>query len=169
MKFDVIVIGGGQSGFAEAMEAARAGKSCALISEGRSLDKIDYDEFTRAGGTLLMGDSADSAVIKDNKVLSVRSRKLGETALEAGLYILATGRFFSKGLSADMNSVREKVFGLDLDFEEDRSKWFEEDFFAEQPFMSRGVVADAEGHPYKDGVKIENVKVVGSILSKTRK
>lgn len=167
MRFDVIVIGGGKSGFAEAMEAVRAGRSCALISEGRSLDRIDYDSFTKAGGTLLMGDSAESVVFDGSRVAYIYTRKLGDTPLEAGLFVLATGRFFGKGLVADMNNVREALMGLDLDFDPDREKWFDSDFFAPQPFMSRGVVADAEGRPLKDGKRIENVRVVGSILSKT--
>lgn len=169
MKFDVIVIGGGQAGFEEAMKAVSEGKSCAILSEGRTLDKIDYDRFTKAGGTLLMGDSAESASFSGNRVCGIKTHKLGGTVLEADLYVLATGRFFSKGLYADMNSVRETVMGLDLDFDKDRSKWFEDDFFAVQPFMDKGVIADAEGHPFKDGVRIDNVLVVGSILSKVRR
>lgn len=169
MKFDVIVIGGGQSGFAEAMRAVGGGLGCALLSEGRSLDNIAYDEFIKAGGTLLMGDSAESAVFAEGKVSGIKTRKLGDTLLEAQEYILATGRFFSKGLAADMNSVQETVLGLDLDFDADRSTWFSDDFFAVQPFMEKGVIADSEGHPFKDGVKLTNVKVVGSILSKSRK
>lgn len=167
MKFDVIVIGGGRSGYAEAMAAVSAGRSCALISEGRSLDRIDYDAFAKAGGTLLMGDSAVSVVFDGCKVAHIHTRKLGDTPLEAGLYVLATGRFFGKGLVADMNTVREALMGLDLDFDPDREKWFDSDFFAPQPFMDRGVVADKEGRPLKDGKRLENVRVVGSILSKT--
>jgi len=169
MKFDVIVIGGGQSGFREAMEAVRSGKTCAMLSEGRSINKVSYDEFTKAGGTLLLGDSAEAVSFKDGKVNYIRSHKLGDTPLEADEFILATGRFFSKGLAADMNTVRETLMGLDLDFEEDRDKWFSDDFFEDQPFMSRGVITDAEGHPFRGGEKISNVKAVGSILSKSNR
>lgn len=169
MKFDVIVIGGGKSGFKEAMDAANKGQNCALLSEGRSLDKIDYDEFTKAGGSLLMGDSAESAIFEGNKVTGIKTHKLEATVLSAELYILATGRFFSKGLSADMDSVRETVMGLDLDFDAERDKWFKDDFFDAQPFMEKGVVTDKDGHPFKGGEKIINVKVVGTILSKSRK
>jgi len=169
MKFDVIVIGGGLSGFAEAMKAVQNGLDCALLSEGRSLDRIRYDDFTKAGGTLLLGDSAEEAVFDGDSVSCIRTHKLVETPLQADLYILATGRFFSKGLSADMNSVRESVMGLDLDFDEKRENWFMDDFFENQPFMEMGVITDGEGHPFKNGGKVTNVRVVGSILSKTRR
>lgn len=169
MKFDVIVIGGGQSGFSEAMNAVRSGKNCALISEGLSINKVNYNDFTNAGGTLLMGDSAEAVSFNGDKVKYIRTHKLGDTPLEAGSFILATGRFFSKGLSADMTSARETLMGLDVDFEKDRQKWFSNDFFAAQPFMDRGVVTDSEGHPFRNGEKISNVKVVGSILSKAKR
>jgi len=169
MKFDVVVIGGGESGFAEAMKSVYEGKSCAMLSEGLSLDKPDYDSFKKAGGVLLMGDSAVAAEFDGNRVTSIRTQKLGNTKIEAELFILATGRFFSKGLIADMKTVRETVMGLNLDFDADRSKWFDDDFFAQQQFMSRGVVTDSEGHPYKGETKIVNVKVVGSILSQKKK
>jgi len=166
MKFDVIVIGGGLSGFAEAMKALQQGSSCALISEGRSLDKIDYDGFVHAGGVLMLGDSAVGPVVNEGIVCGIHTGKLGDTLLQADQYILASGRFFSCGLTADMESVQEPLFGLDLDFDADRSKWFKDDFFADQPFMKCGVVVDSESRPSIQGVKIQNLKVVGSIVSK---
>ena len=84
--------------------------------------------------------------------------------LEAAEFVLATGRFFSRGLVADMEGVREPVFGADVDFPEDRTKWFDPDFFAPQPFESFGVKTDKAGRILKGGKPVENVFAVGKIL-----
>lgn len=166
MRYDVVVIGGGPAGFSAAMEALREGRSCAMLSEGKSLEKLDYNAFTLAGGMLLMGDRATGAAVRDGEIVSLSTSRLGNDALTADKYILASGRFFSGGLRADMDSVFEPVFGLDLDFPEDRSLWFDFDFFAPQPFMDSGVTTDAEGHPSIGGVTIKNLFVKGDILTK---
>lgn len=84
--------------------------------------------------------------------------------LEAEEFVLATGRFFSKGLVADMDTVRESLFGADVDFPADRSEWFDPDFFAPQPFESFGVKTDAKGRILIGGKAVENVYAVGKIL-----
>jgi len=165
MKFDVVVIGGGYVGFQKACAALSQGKSCALVSRGKSLDRIDYSSFVRDGGVFLLGDTAVSGEISDGRLLKIYTEKLGSTALEADEFILATGRFFSGGLSSDMNSVFEPLLGLDVFFEADPSLWFNADFFEDQPFSHFGVKTDPSGHPFKDGVVVSNLTVVGDILA----
>ena len=84
--------------------------------------------------------------------------------LEAAEFVLATGRFFSRGLIADMEGVREPLFGADVDFPADRSKWFDPDFFAPQPFEGFGVKTDKKGRILKGGKAVENVFAIGKIL-----
>ena len=95
----------------------------------------------------------------------MRSRSLGPDAIVAGSYVLATGRFYNGGLVADMDRVYEPLFGLDVEYEKDRSKWFDPDFFAPQPFLSFGVRVDADGHPSVQGVTVNNLLVKGEILA----
>lgn len=161
MKFDTVVIGGGQAGFEAAMDALKAGRSCALVSKGRSLDKIGYEEFTAAGGMLMLGDEVTASAPCAGRVTTLKG-----VSLEADVFVLATGRFFSGGLKADMDSVCETVFGLDLDFPEDRTEWFSTTFADDQPFQEFGVKVDALGHPSVNGVKQDNIIVKGNIISR---
>lgn len=163
MKFDTIVIGGGRSGLAAALEALGQGKTCALVSFGRSVSRPDYRPFTSAGGVLLYGDRVVGALWDGPRVAAVKTENLGDTLLEAHDFVLATGKFFGGGLEADMDKVRETVFGLDVLCEADRSKWFDPDFFARQPFMDFGVATDADGHPFKAGTVVPNLVATGQI------
>ena len=63
-----------------------------------------------------------------------------------------------------MEKVYEPVFGCDVEFESDRSKWCVDDFFAAQPFESFGVKTSEEGNALKEGKIIENLLVTGDIL-----
>ena len=142
MKFDTVVYGCDAAALGAATDALRQGGTCALVRRGLPLEKIDYSGFVAAGGLVFHAGAEVSA----------------------DKYILATGRFFSGGLLADMEKVYEPVFGLDLDFPDDRSLWFDPDFNADQPFMRFGVVADADGHPFIGGVRQDNIIVIGDIL-----
>ena len=163
MKFDTIVIGGGRSGLAAALDALGKHRTCALVSFGRSISRQDYGPFTAAGGTLLYGDRVVSAEWDGPRVAAVRTENLGDTLLEADDFVLATGKFFGGGLHADMDGVRETVFGLDVVYEADRSKWFDPDFFAHQPFLDFGVATDPDGHPFRNGAVVPNLVATGQI------
>ena len=163
MKFDAIVIGGGWSGAKAALELLKSGREVALFMSGRPVYKVDLSEFKSLGGLVVAGDKVTGGRIEDGKVVSVTTEDLGTVC--ADVYVLATGKFFGGGLVADMDKVYEPVFGLDVEYEKDRSKWFDPDFFADQPFLNFGVKADAEGHPYKDGTCISNLTVTGGILA----
>ena len=169
MVFDVIIIGGGRSGLQAGIQALAEGKSCALVSYGRSTSNVDYSPFNAAGGTLLLGDKAVRAELspEGDRVEKIWTLNLGvNTPLKAERYVLASGKFFGGGLVADMDEVREPLFGLDVWYEKDRSKWFDYDFFAPQPFMDFGVETDDAGHPHKNGKTIENLTVIGQICRK---
>ena len=138
-------------------------------------------ELTKAGIAVLRGDTAAEALWMDGDgVASERHATTcnslpGQLAvsavltangitLEASEFVLATGRFFSRGLIADMEGVREPLFGADVDFPADRSKWFDPDFFAPQPFEGFGVKTDKKGRILKGGKAVENVFAIGKIL-----
>ena len=125
--------------------------------------------FEVLGGTFLMGDEVTSAALHEGVVSSITTRNLDTTRLFADHFILASGGYFSKGLVATPTQVYEPLFGLDIDYPEERKDWYDADFFAEQPFMDFGVKTDASLHAVKDGEPMKNLFCIGSVLGGTRK
>lgn len=120
------------------------------------------------GGSYLMGDEVTRAHIHDGVVHSVVTKNLEQHYIEASHFILATGGYFSKGLVANPFQVYEPVFGLDVDFKEDRNGWYNPAFAQDQPYMHFGVKTDASLRALKDGQPLENLYAVGSVLGQTR-
>ena len=98
------------------------------------------------GGTYLMGDEALRAHLHDGVVHSIVTRNLDSHYLEADNFILASGGFFSKGLKSNPFQINEPVFGLDVDYAEDRNTWYNPVFKADQPYMNYGVKTDETLH-----------------------
>ena len=164
MKFDVVVIGGGLAGMTAATALQQGGIRCAVIAEGLSLSGASREAYTAAGGTLLAGDRVTGGTIENGRLVSIRTEKLGDVTLEARAFILATGKFFSRGIVADMQKVYEPIFGLDVQYDADRSTWFSPSFAAPQRFLEFGVIAE-DGCAVRDGVKIENLFPAGEVLA----
>ena len=169
MRFDVVIIGGGWAGCTAAEQLVEAGRKVCIVSEGLSLAAVKYDSpyarlaaLQKQGVFVLRGDRAVCGKIEDGKVVAVRTRNQDEP-LVADEYILATGKFFSRGLLSDKDHVWEPVFGVDVDYDPDRTKWYDPDFDAPQPFMKFGVKTDAEGHVLVEGRAIVNLTAVGDI------
>ena len=120
--------------------------------------------FEAAGGTILMGDVVASTEINDGKVISLKTKNLGEHKLFADNFILATGGYFSKGIAATPEKVFEPLFGLDVLFTEGRSSWYDPDFYSPQAFMDFGVATDGNFKALKDGEPIGNLYAIGSVL-----
>lgn len=165
MKFDTIIIGGGHTGLAKAVELQQSGLKCAVISKGRSIYGSDTAAFEKIGGTVFMGDEVTSVEYGDGVIKSLSTENLREVALEADRFYLATGKFFAGGLVADMDKVYEPVFGIDVRYDSNRDNWFSEKFADPQPFMDFGVITDAEGHALKDGAPIVNLFPIGEIIA----
>ena len=166
MKFDVVIIGGGLSGCTAAKRLLDEGKSCVVVAEGLSLEgKEARKEYLSLSGLLLPGDAVIGGNRSGSKLEYVKTRNLGETLLEADFFILATGKFFSKGLVATISRIYEPIFGCDVEYEKDRSKWCNPDFYAEQPFESFGVRTDEHSRVYIGGEVMNNLYAVGEILS----
>lgn len=125
--------------------------------------------FEVLGGTFLMGDEVTSAALHEGVVSSITTRNLDTARLFADHFILASGGYFSKGLVATPTQVFEPLFGLDIDFPEERKDWYDADFFAQQPFMDFGVKTDASLRAVKDGEPMKNLFCIGSVLGGTRK
>lgn len=168
MKFDVIIIGGDPQDAEFGLRYLKKGKSVCLIAEGGIIGSPDARAaYAKAGGTVLLGDKVEKVEVDpDGAVDSLRTANLGATPLKAELYILASGRFVSGGLKADMTHVWEPVFGADVQYGEDPEQWSAEDFFAPQPFESFGVKTDPDGHVLKGGKPIANLIAMGSMTAK---
>ncbi len=121
--------------------------------------------FTKLGGMYMLGDSVTGGDFEDGVLKTIYTANHGKTAFRADNFILATGSFFSKGLSSTIDGVRESVFGLDVDFAQDRSQWYDRDIFESQPYMTFGVRTDECFHVYRNGEMIRNLYAVGAVLS----
>jgi anaerobic glycerol-3-phosphate dehydrogenase B subunit len=183
MKYDVIVIGGGLAGCSAADILAEAGRKVALFSEGLSLHDASegpashkaqahspysaLSALAAKGVTVFRGDSIISAELSEDgtKVVRAYSRNLGDEPLEAAAYVLATGKFFSRGIISNMEGMYEPVFDADVEFETEHSKWYDTDFFAVQPYERFGVKTDAEGCVLKGGISVKNLYAAGQVLA----
>jgi anaerobic glycerol-3-phosphate dehydrogenase B subunit len=165
MKFDVIIIGAGSAGMQVATALQKAGRKTAVIGLGRSINEVEVRPYERLGGTLLIGDSVSEGLFEDGRLKAVRTANLGAYPLEAERFVLATGKFLGGGLVADMERVYEPLFGLDVAWDEDRSRWFDADFGAPQPFLSFGLKTDAQSRPSLGGRTVENLYACGEILA----
>ena len=125
--------------------------------------------FEVLGGTFLLGDEVTSAALHEGIVSSITTRNLDTARLFADHFVLASGGCFSKGLVTTPTQAYEPLFGLDIDYPEERKDWYDADFFARQPFMDFGVKTDAALHGLKDGEPVRNLFCIGSVLGNTRK
>jgi glycerol-3-phosphate dehydrogenase subunit B len=83
--------------------------------------------------------------------------------------ILATGRFFGRGLHADRHRIRETVFDLPVHQPPDRNLWYEKEYFAPcgHGINRAGVDTDDRFRPLGPDGKplLENLFAAGSILA----
>lgn len=77
--------------------------------------------------------------------------------------VLASGSFFSNGLVADFDRVREPIFGLDVHSRADRADWSRRELFAPQPYLQFGVRTDGRLRAMKQGVPFDNLYAIGAV------
>ena len=165
MRYDVVIIGGGLAGITAALRLKEAGKKCIVVSEGLSLHPTERAKYIAAGGAILPGDSVIAGEFEGNTLRRVFTRNLGATALEADNFVLATGKFFSKGLVSTMDGIAEPIFGCDVLFNPDRTAWVNPNFFAPQPFEQFGVKTDEAGRVSIQGRTVSNLYAAGEVLA----
>ena len=121
--------------------------------------------FQKLGGTYLLGDNVKCGVMEAGRLKSIYTLNHGDMEFEADNFILATGSFFSHGLIASQDHIYEPIFGLDVLADEHRSKWYNQDLYAHQPYMGYGVKTDENLHCKIGGEPIPNLYAAGSILA----
>lgn len=120
--------------------------------------------FEKLGGTYILGDNVTAGHIEDGELKSLSTANLGEKALMAKQYIIATGTFFSRGLIATPSRIYEPVLNLDVNFTDNRGEWFDRNIFNEQQYMTFGVKTDANFRVSAEGSTLKNVRACGALL-----
>lgn len=120
--------------------------------------------FRQAGGTYLLGETALRAEKEGNRVVRLYACNQGDIPLAADQYVLATGSYFSQGLVAAPERIREPVFDLDIAFPEDRREWYDLDVFAPQPYQRFGVKTDRDFRAFYQGKAVDNLYAAGAVL-----
>jgi glycerol-3-phosphate dehydrogenase subunit B len=123
------------------------------------------EEYLKLGGEFLLGDTVCAGDIKDSKVVSLSTVNFEEIKVMTDNVVLASGSFFSKGLIADPYKVYEPIFGLDVDFSENRGEWYNLNFFKKQNYVNFGVKTNEKFQTSIQGKTIENLYAIGSVLS----
>ncbi len=134
---------------------------------GIRIDNALKNRFLELGGIYIAGGRVGGGRVVNNRLECViREDFKGEEIVGKG-YVLCTGSFFSKGLSASSSAIKEPILGLDLDCEMDRRAWTSKGFFSDKghPFMNYGVKINKNLNPSREGETIENLYCSGAILS----
>ncbi|SJN58180.1 Anaerobic glycerol-3-phosphate dehydrogenase subunit B [Vibrio ruber DSM 16370] len=134
---------------------------------GIRLEAALHRIFIQAGGIHLKGDQVLSGHFAGESLAEVYTRNLTDIPVRARHYIMATGSYFSQGLQASRQAIKEPVFGLDVAQMTPRTQWGTHDFIADQPhpFMTFGVSTDAHLHPSYRGQRIDNLYCCGAMLA----
>lgn len=120
--------------------------------------------FQMLGGRYILGDTVTQATTDGDTITRVSTAKLQEMPLRADNYVIATGSFMSRGLVANFDRVYEPILDLETDAPESHEQWSKYDMMSDQPFMSYGVVTDADLHPLKAGKPLRNAYAIGQLL-----
>ncbi|PKH09410.1 glycerol-3-phosphate dehydrogenase subunit GlpB [Moritella sp. Urea-trap-13] len=140
---------------------------------GIRLEETMIDLFIKRGGMLLKGDQVTHGDIAEDasnngelNLKRVYTRNLESMPLAADNFIFASGSFFNKGLIGHHDKLQEPVFDLDMNSLEQRSTWYNPQFFSadSQPFLSLGIKTNQTFNPMLKGKAINNLFCAGSNL-----
>ncbi|WP_299733291.1 glycerol-3-phosphate dehydrogenase subunit GlpB [uncultured Endozoicomonas sp.] len=122
--------------------------------------------FRKFGGILLEGDDVISGRFSDKHLQTITTRLSPNTPLSAKHFVLATGSFFSKGLSSNRSELTESVFNLSVNSETTREQWSNDRFIdGQHSFTTTGIRTDNLLNPYREDEIISNLYCAGAVLS----
>lgn len=131
---------------------------------GLRLHQALLRRFRRLGGIVMPGDRVERAQPAPRE-MALYTRNHADIPLHAGQVVLASGSFFSNGLTARFDRVEEPVFGLDVHFAARRDAWSRPDVFAPQPYRQFGVKTDAALRPSINAIPVPRLYAIGAVLA----
>lgn len=120
--------------------------------------------FRNTGGIIMNGDAVTGATRNEQGLHQVWTRNHGDIALQARHVVLASGSFFSNGLVAERQRVKEPVFNLDLQDYDMNGDWSHPDFFHSQPWQFIGVKTNPQLQPSRNGETLSGLYAIGTVL-----
>lgn len=154
------------------LEGLTGFKICELPTMPPSLLGIRLEEamkshYKHLGGLILAGDEVLNGEFDNHRLVKIFTRNHEDIPLVADHFLLASGSFFSKGLSAQRHEVSEPIFGLDMADSTHRDHWYQPQFFTPQshPFMKMGIDCNNQLNPSINNQVINNLYCAGAILA----
>lgn len=131
---------------------------------GMRLHQALRQRLQQLGGVFMPGDTVLRADFDGQRISGLYTRNHTDIPLRAQQVVLASGSFFSNGLVAEFDGIREPVFGLDVYSQPQREDWNRRDLFAPQPYLQFGVQTDASLRALKQGQAIVNLYAIGAVV-----
>ncbi|MBE1237201.1 glycerol-3-phosphate dehydrogenase subunit GlpB [Phaeovibrio sulfidiphilus] len=132
---------------------------------GARFSRILLNRFLADGGVCMNGDRVTGHDWNGPSLARIYTASHEDIPLEADDFVLATGSFFSGGLTSGPHAVRETLFDLDLrEAPQDRAAWTSASVFDPQPYMHYGVRTDATLRGQLNGNPVPNLHVAGLVL-----
>ncbi|MEX3004561.1 glycerol-3-phosphate dehydrogenase subunit GlpB [Serratia fonticola] len=131
---------------------------------GMRLHQALRQRLQQLGGIFMPGDSVLRASFDGQCVTGLYTRNHTDIPLRAQQVILASGSFFSNGLVAAFDGIREPVFGLDVYSKTERADWSDANLFAPQPYLQFGVQTDTALRALKQGEAMTNLYAIGAVV-----
>ncbi len=130
---------------------------------GMRMQTLLQRHFIKNGGVWLPGDEVLNTTVSAGRISALWTRRHEDIPLRPRHVVLASGSFFSNGLIAERQGIREAVLGLEVQ-QPERGRWTRDDLFAAQPWQHAGVRTDHTLRGWLNGERLENLYVAGSVL-----
>ena len=138
---------------------------------GRRLFEALRTAFLQANGRLIIGSKVVDGAIEAGRVTQIRFETSNRLrTVKADNFVLATGGIFGGGIQTDAGGqVWEPVFGLPINAEPDRHKWFSKRFLDSngQPVARFGVQVNQHLNPVDQNSRpiAPNLYIAGSLMA----